>query len=217
MAENGTRPWGPFTGRQLTIIIVALFATVVLVPTAVYAVPAAKSVIIQDGTNPANKVSVSGGKLNVGDGSGPLTVDGIMAVGDGVGPLTVDGSVSASAAQPSEMLSIVRLVTQGGSLFTPPAGKALVVTAITINQSAGPFGTVFVQSSPAQKTFLVVTPTALGPLNFTFPTGTVLREGDTMTMSTGGTGIYHETAYWVTIAGYYVPASACQAGSNCGY
>src|SRR5438270_2658461 len=47
----GTKTWGPFTGRQLTIIVVTLIAGFVLVPSAVWAVDTLTYVTPEDPTS----------------------------------------------------------------------------------------------------------------------------------------------------------------------
>jgi hypothetical protein len=65
------------TGRQLTIMVVAVCAAAVLTPAAVYATTG-NAVNITDPVNASQKARVIGGKLAVGDGSGALTVDGAV-------------------------------------------------------------------------------------------------------------------------------------------
>jgi hypothetical protein len=72
------RGWGPFSGGQLTIIIVTL-AALVMVPGAAYAVTAFTNVAIQDPTTGARASVDATHHLVVGDGSGPLSVDGNVA------------------------------------------------------------------------------------------------------------------------------------------
>lgn len=83
-----------FTGRQLTIMVVAVCAAAVLTPAAVYAATGS-AVNITDPVTTTQKARVIGSKLAVGDGSGALTVDGTVRVNDGSGALTVDGSTVA--------------------------------------------------------------------------------------------------------------------------
>ena len=78
MERNPT--WGPFTGRQLTTIIVALLLT--LVPGAVWAAATFSNVAIYD-PGSEKRAAVDGKhRLKVGDGSGPMTVDGVLRTRD---------------------------------------------------------------------------------------------------------------------------------------
>src|SRR4051794_7626779 len=69
---------GPFTGRQLTTIIVVLIIGVATVPSAVWAVDTFSNVAIMDATSGQKAAVDANQRLRVGDGSGPLTVDGTV-------------------------------------------------------------------------------------------------------------------------------------------
>ena len=72
--------WGPFTGRQLMLMFIALMAAVVLLPGAVYAVDAFSNVAIQDPTSGVKAKVTNAGALRVSDSSGPMTVDGTVGL-----------------------------------------------------------------------------------------------------------------------------------------
>ena len=74
--------WGPFTGRQLMVMFIALMGAVVLVPGAGYAVDSFSNVAIEDPTTGVKAHLTSGGRVlaQVNDGSGPMTVDGTVAL-----------------------------------------------------------------------------------------------------------------------------------------
>src|SRR5438045_3966420 len=105
------KTWGPFTGRQLTTIIVTLIVCV-LVPGTVWAIDTFSNVAIED--------PVTGVKAMV-DSSRHLRV------GDGVGPLTVDGSVNETA--PANFVRVFANVIPSScvNVYTVPADKALIV------------------------------------------------------------------------------------------
>ena len=84
-----------FTSKQVTLMIIAVCAATALTAAAVSAATGS-SINITDPAQPASKARVLGGKLSVGDGSGPLTVDGTVRVNDWGGALTVDGTVAAT-------------------------------------------------------------------------------------------------------------------------
>lgn len=71
------RGWGPFSGRQLTVMIITL-AALVMVPGAAYAVATFSNVAIQDPVTGARASVDAAHRLQVGDGAGPLTVDGSL-------------------------------------------------------------------------------------------------------------------------------------------
>src|SRR4051794_6119304 len=109
---------------------------------------------IADGSKAANVAHVtSGGRLEVGDGDGPLTVDG-----------------QAAPAAPN---TLVRVIGAGSGatcvqLGAPPAGKAWVLTSARINLYAagglGPtqFIALFDDPGCAGLSLADYTPTALG-------------------------------------------------------
>ncbi len=75
--------FGPFTGNQLTIILLAAIAAAGF-PTTLFAVAAYTNSVLMDAS--------TGEKARV--------IRGALKVGDGVGALTVDGTVSAPPARP---------------------------------------------------------------------------------------------------------------------
>src|SRR5262245_60539242 len=65
---------------------------------------------------------------------------GKLAVGDGSGPLSVDGAVTASVAAPSNFASITLGTTSGSCVSTSsfPTGKALIITNVFVDVSYPP-------------------------------------------------------------------------------
>ena len=64
---------------------------------------------------------------------------GKLAVGDGGGPLTVDGAVTASVATPSNFASINLGTTNGSCVSSSfPTGKALIITNVFVDVSYPP-------------------------------------------------------------------------------
>ena len=130
MRESSQR----FTGKQITTIVIAVAAAVVLMPAAVYA--AATAVNIADPST-GNKARVVNGKLSVGDGAGPVSVDGTVRVYDGSGPLTVDGAVSVK--QPSGNFSKYAFATDTGDavLYDIPANAGVAISSLTAAHEVG--------------------------------------------------------------------------------
>lgn len=110
-----------FTGRQVTTMVVALMATVVLLPSAVWAVDVFTNVAITD--------PVSGVKAKVDH-------DRRLNVGDGDGPITVDGTVTAQAPAPFRVFQTSQIAADDtiseGCLSTVPAGRRLVVESVSV-------------------------------------------------------------------------------------
>src|SRR5947208_7709311 len=72
------KTWGPFTGRQLTAIVITLIVGVVMLPGAVWAVDTFSNVAIEDPVSGAKASVDATHHVLVGDGSGALTVDGTV-------------------------------------------------------------------------------------------------------------------------------------------
>jgi hypothetical protein len=162
------KTWGPFTGRQLTTIIVAVIVGAVLVPSSVWAVDAFSNVAIED--------PVTGVKAQVDSTQH-------VKVGDGAGPLTVDGTVSARTASPSKVWSVVTSINQGYNVLAGPSLLPIELTSLSIfdNSPSQPQAVLVVWTYiPASATTCphassgtnyYVTPLLQGtPLVVTFPT-----------------------------------------------
>jgi hypothetical protein len=197
--------WGPFSGRQLVVIVLAIVAGVVMTPVAVNA--ATGSVNIEDATNPARKAKV--------DAAGRVSVDSGLANFSGIGFTAITGGqVFATPSAPSETFQFAAGVVDQFDFYTPPAGKAAVITSIQVNHESGPNGFLTLRTSALTKVFGYLTFTDLGSEQLTFPSGTVLKAGDTLEAVDG---VFDGSAYGVVLTGYLVPASACATGSTCGY
>jgi hypothetical protein len=110
------RTWGPFSGRQLTTMVVSLIL-VLGVPGTVWAVDTFSNVAIED--------PVTGVKASV-DASKRLKV------GDGSGAMTVDGSVLAPETTPANLVRIFAAASSSCSnAYTIPAGKALILKSMS--------------------------------------------------------------------------------------
>jgi hypothetical protein len=83
--------------RELVALVLIAITVPLLVPSAVQAVSSVVGIADNDSTT--DLARVDSGKLRVGDGSGYLTVDGLVSVRDSSGPLTVDGGVSVSGGR----------------------------------------------------------------------------------------------------------------------
>jgi hypothetical protein len=193
-----TKTWGPFTGRQLMVMFVAIVVGVVMVPTSVWAVSNYSNVAIEDpGTGVHASVDASH-RLKVGDGSGPLTVD---------------GTVNAQPAPASALRSFATFGLQGGlgcvRLFTPPRNQAIVVQSVTVDVFADPSPgigqTVEVFSDPmCQDLVADVNPPTIGVTPLNFGPGVVSKTG----LSAVASGSVSAEVYGF---GYLIPAA--QAGT----
>ena len=134
--------WGPFSGRQLTVMFCALMAAVVLLPSTVYAVDAFTNVAVED--------PVTGVKAKVAN-------NGAVKVGDAKGPLTVDGTVAEVPVPPASVWSVSTVV--GDTFITTVAGPSasgIELTSLSVASSAPATGfarlTLWWQVLPAEAT-----------------------------------------------------------------
>lgn len=88
-----------FSPRDIVLVVVSVSAALVLTPVGVMAA-ASQLVTLKDPTT-SSKAKVDAGKLRIGDGSGPLTVNGSVTV----------GSVDARMAAPTTQLDTINDLT----------------------------------------------------------------------------------------------------------
>jgi hypothetical protein len=118
-----TPTWGPFTGRQLTTMVIVI-AAVIGIPGTVWAVDTFTNVAIEDPVTGVKASVDATHKVLVGDGSGSLTVDG---------SLTARPYPPASPWRASEDLG-------GSTAFKPiagPSSSAINLTAIAATNKIG--------------------------------------------------------------------------------
>jgi hypothetical protein len=130
------RGLGPFSGGQLTIIIVTL-AVVIGFPIAAFSVTGSATNIV-DPVTAANKAKVdSQGNLYTATHD---ATSGVAAKVTSGGALTVSGSVTATPTPPNSSYDRFWSAGEGDCIsITPavPAGKALIVTSITATITSG--------------------------------------------------------------------------------
>jgi hypothetical protein len=129
-AASSRRRWGPFSGGQLTVMIVALIAGVVMVPSTVWAVDTFSNVAVED----------------------PVT--GVKASVDSTHHLTVAGTVHALAASPTLPFSFSEDITSAAlTRVVGPTVNPINLTAISVAPRAGQTGTgdfyLYVGSQPS--------------------------------------------------------------------
>lgn len=134
-----------FSARQIVTVVVAVCATVVLTPTAIWA--ASSSLVrISDGSGKVAQVDPTG-HLYVTDGKGPLTVDGGVKVTNGSSSLKVSGTVDARVATPAHPWNTVNGVnlsagTPSAVLYSGIAGTRLNITSFTYASDGSTPGTI---------------------------------------------------------------------------
>ena len=186
-----TKSVGPFTGRQLTTIVVALIAAVTI-PTGAYAVAKLTHTVIQDGTSAATAGVTPTGNLKV-NVAAPAD---FFYQEDATGP----GSGFDSPA------------------VTPPPGTDLIMTTIHLNVFADPHPgsassvDLFVAPSSLCNTgagpyFESVNPAGVGELDVSLAPGVNVPAGDLLCA-----GEFGGVQVRLSVSGYTVPAGAVSAG-----
>jgi hypothetical protein len=133
-----------FSSRQVVAILVTICATVILMPTAVWA--ASSSLVrVTDGNGHIAKVVK--GKLVVGDGKGAMTVDGTVKVANQPHSMKVSGTVNArpvSPAQPWNTVNGVDLSAADSSkvMYQGTVGTRINLTSFTAAADGGTAGIV---------------------------------------------------------------------------
>jgi hypothetical protein len=203
--RRASRGWGPFSGGQLTIIVVT-FAVLLLFPLAAFAVTG-NNVFVTDATS------------------------GVRAKVDANGNLRsfVNGSVTATPTQPNGSYfaaTQVALLADSANdidIAGPPTGKALMLTSISVDVSSlpTPNGTLYLHrriggtacsNGTADRNIGRFTPISRGLQTISMPSGVPIPNGDRVCIywSGGGTVQAGVMAY-----GYTVPAALCQSPNVC--
>src|SRR5689334_7825874 len=115
------RGLGPFSGGQLTVIIVAALLAIAF-PVGAWAV-SGSNVFVTDATSGVHAKVTSTGQLQTHP-NGPLTVNGSVTAGYAAGSLLHSPSVGGNYSVQADSCGSGTCQT----LFKPPAGKAAVVT-----------------------------------------------------------------------------------------
>jgi hypothetical protein len=178
VTKKGTRGWGPFTGRQLTVIIVALIA-VFAVPTAAIAVTAT-NVVIESATGTKAGVTPAGNLKTA-----------VAAPSSFFNPDLV--TVTSSTLVP---------------VATPPPGDALVVTNIHIDPYAAGEIEITLHSSSCSSTPIngygdQIQIPATGDITIPLDPGAIVPSGDVLCG-----GVFISAGADVQISGYTIPAAA---------
>ena len=210
LGAAGVKTWGPFTGRQLSTMVCVLLVTIML---------------------PVGAFAVTGNNVFVAD---PTT--GVQAKVNGAGQLSaaVTGSVTATPAAPSSTFVHVAVVdfvqgSQYQSIFIgAPAGKALVITGISVNPYQPSFQG---DTRPAIMAFRTVGATcsafksSIGALSISTASSTALAYPSGVAIGQHALcaeyvlGAIPPTGwsftFTFTINGYWIPATQCQALNVC--
>ena len=125
-----------FASRDVVLVVVSVCAALVLTPVGVMAA-AGQLVTVKDPLT-SSKARVDTGKLRVGDGSGPVTVDGNVTVG---------GTVGARMAAPTNQLDTINdLTVHSGDtrrpMFAGVGSKRVALTSLIASAEGSTAGSV---------------------------------------------------------------------------
>jgi hypothetical protein len=184
-------------GKPSPAMVVAIIAVVVATAGTAFAATG-QLVNIVDPGNAARAAKVdSTGKLNVGDGSGPLSVDGTTTSRESPASTLVRGRAIA----PSSCSQIL----------AAPAGKALVIKTIHVDTYSNPspnqgnYVGIYVGAS-CDSLALFVNPATLGLTSIPLDPGVTVPAGKSLSALSGGS-----VGVEVYAMGYTVPASSVPA------
>jgi hypothetical protein len=161
-------------------------------------------------------VAATGQLVNIADGSNAarlakVDVAGKLAVGDGAGPLTVDGAVSETA--PANLVRVFGFPSSScPTNYTVPAGKALIIKSITFfahSTSPGSDSEIDVYSGAGCGSFIAagVTDRTDETIAESFGAGMALPAGSVIS------SYAYNSAGSYALQGYLVPAAAVPAGA----
>jgi hypothetical protein len=197
------RTWGPFSGRQLTTMVVALIL-VLGVPGTVWAVDTFSNVAIEDPVTGVKASVDSSKRLKVGDGSSAMTVDGTTT-----GPEAAANTLFRSATFPTSSGNCTPIAT-------PPANKALIIKSVALNTysvtspGSGRTGVFYLGTDGCEVIVFDINPPGVGLINQPFEPGLGVPAGKRLWVST------NNISAEVYTFGYSVPASAVPASSFSG-
>ncbi len=194
------RGLGPFTSGHLTVIVVTLVVMVGF-PFAAFAVTG-NNVFVTDATSGVHAKVNSLGQLKTS--------------------AVVSGAVTAPAAAPSDLVALFPTQVFGDdcAFYTPPAGKAVVITKVDVYPQ-------FFTSGNSTVNWEISTSTGVNSANGCTPNRPFsygqLDVGDPPHVIDLGAGIALANGHYLNagtvngevmldIYGYYVPASACSSG-----
>jgi hypothetical protein len=193
---RGHRGWGPFTGGQLTALILGVVVAIAF---------------------PVGAWAVSGTSVFVTD-----NVSGKTAAVNGLRQLSVaaTGSVTATPTPPNASFDQFSSVDNPGQCnsvtSTVPTGKALIVSSVTVDVrtgTTGPFAVYLYAASPGSpcvpKADLDISEVSGAGHSevIPFPEGLPIKAGHVIgVLLNGGSG---DAFAYVNVKGYFVPSTMC--------
>jgi hypothetical protein len=203
-AASPAKTWGPFSGRQLTVIIVCLIVGVVMLPSAVWAVDAFTNVAVQDPVSGVKASVDASHHLFVTSGSVPLAVGGTVTAKES--PYNALKHF-ASFVRPDTCLPLAAPSTSGTALVIKTAH---VDTYLNPTPGSGNFVQLFYgpPANPCAVFVDDVNPSGIGVTVLDFGAGLALPKGDVLAgLSGGGVGA-DVSAFGFEIAGSFAPPNS---------
>ncbi|HEX8102937.1 MAG TPA: hypothetical protein VF533_10005 [Solirubrobacteraceae bacterium] len=161
--------------------------------------------------------AATGQIVNIADGSNVARIahvspTGSVQIGDGSGPLTVDGTTTSREALPTTFSTVATSLTSTDCtpIATPPTGRALIVKSISVDVFglASPSGSTYVALGVACAGAAYVNPSSLGVTTIPFEPGYVVPAKTQLMAYRSG-----DVQAVVTVTGYTVPASQAPAAA----
>jgi hypothetical protein len=192
-------------GKPSPAMAVAIIAVVLATAGTAFAATG-QLVNIVDPTNAARAAKVdASGRLHVGDGSGPLSVDGTTT-----GAEAPANTLHRSFAFPGPTCT---------PLATPPAGKALIIKSVALDiltaTSPGPgtFASLHIGTNGCESFVMEINPPGTGLINQPFEPGLGVPAGQRLWVS--AFNISSEAfAFGYSVAASAVPATASASASG---
>ncbi|HEX8102627.1 MAG TPA: hypothetical protein VF533_08455 [Solirubrobacteraceae bacterium] len=175
--------------------------------------------------------AATGQLVNIADGSNAarlahVSSTGSVQIGDGAGPLTVDGTTTSREAPLTEAVhfaAFVNTYTDCVSIATPPTGKALVIKTLRVNAYAigdASSGQHYVHltigaCSGGQENVLYAHATSADVDHYSFEPGLIVPGGKSLIATTSAPG---ESSLYTEVSGegYKVASSAVRVAANVG-
>ncbi|GAA5141421.1 hypothetical protein GCM10023340_03130 [Nocardioides marinquilinus] len=190
-----SRRLGPFSGAQLTVLLVVALLAVSLPVGAVAAVKASRTAI--SSADGRKVVGVTGGRLQVQTQPPAVATARVAPLADALDP-TVVGVLGSTCT----------------TFVTAPARRAVVVTSINVDaydvpSPPGPGRAVFLFRGDCSTQVQTVNPGSVGVTTLEYEPGLVVPAGGRLSALTLG-GVAAE----LTVSGYLVAPGAVAPGSN---
>jgi hypothetical protein len=167
--------------------------------------------------------AATGQLVNIADGTtatrlAKVDTSGKVYVGDGNGPMTVDGTTTEAAANTLYRNYTFPNSTSCVALATPPAGKALIIKSVALDTyniaspGNGSYASLYLGTSGCESFVMDINPPGVGLINQPFEPGLGVPAGKKLWVTSANIGS-EAFAFGYTVASSAVPATASAATS----